>query len=965
MSYDHKEIENKWQEKWEKEKLYKTGEDQGKPKYYILDMFPYPSGDGLHMGHCESYTASDIVYRYKKMKGYNVLHPQGFDSFGLPAENYAIKTGVHPKETTKKNTNNYIKQMNMLGLGHDLNHLVYTSEPSYYKWTQFLFGKFFENGLVEKKIDTINWCSNCQTGIANEQVENGKCERCKTVIEQRQVSGWFFKITDFSEKLINDLDKVDWPEHTKKNQRAWIGRSEGALIKFKVTMPTDRQGSEKLEEELEVFTTRPDTLFGATYMVIAPEHEIVKKLEVGIENLEEVKKYIEKTKKKTEMERIENKEKTGVEIKGIKAVNPANDEEIPIFVADYVLAGYGTGAIMAVPAHDERDMEFAFKFNIPIRQVVAPDLESYNKTLKTLEVLKDITQQANEEGIKFWVLGGLACPSYANIIYREHSDIDLIAKTDEDFKKVIKIFGKLGFEKVRDKKISEKLTNHIFKNKDDIEIDIGPYIEGSEIKADDFEEGKKNIGGIDCRVISRRFMIDLKKMQIKSRNEEKDKIDLDYLNGKTFIDNGFSVNSDQFNGMSTVEVKKEITKFVGGEMTVNYRLRDWSISRQRYWGCPIPIVYSRKGEAKFVGEENLPWMLPEDVDFVPTGTAPLAKSNELKNRTEKIFGDGWKPEIDTMDTFVDSAWYFLRYPDTENEKEFCSAEKLKKWLPVDLYIGGAEHTYMHLLYARFFVKAMHEMGLVDFDEPFIKLRHQGMVLDKNGVKMSKSKGNVINPNDMVETFGADATRMYIMFSGPLEDDVVWNEDGVKGSFRFLEKVWNLSEKEIKNCTCDGSGKCVGIPDEMPRMFHKTVKKVGEDIEKFHFNTAISEMMILVNYLVKFDSLPKTAFEMLIKILAPFAPHICEEIWQKLGYNESIFKESWPKYLPELARDSKIEMIVQVNGKVRAKIEVESGISEEEAKKLALENENIRKWTEGKEILKVIFAKGKLVSIVVK
>lgn len=968
--YNHKEIEKKWQGKWMSDGLYRrNNEEGGKKKFYILDMFPYPSGDGLHMGHTESYTASDIYYRFKRMQGFDVLHPQGFDSFGLPAENYAIKTGIHPVETTKKNTDNYINQMRILGLGHDLGHLVYTSDPSYYRWTQFLFGKFFENNLVERKTETINWCPSCNTGIANEQVEDGKCERCKTEIEQKEIPGWFFKITDFAEDLINDLDSVDWPEHTKKNQKAWIGKSEGALLKFQITSnksQTNSNDQNSNNQTLEVFTTRPDTLFGATYMVIAPEHSLIIKLESSIENLEEIKEYQEKTKKKTEMERIENKEKTGVKIKGIKAINPATNEEIPIFIADYVLAGYGTGAIMAVPAHDERDMEFALKYNVPIKQVVAPNLSDYQDTSKTLEALAEIIKEANKQGLKFWVFGGLACIAYANIIYRKHDDLDIIVKTKEDFLGMIEVFEKLNFKKEKEKYVREDITNIIFKSKDGIEVEISPYSKSSsDLKEIDFEDGEKQIGSVPCRVVSKKFMIDLKKQQMKTRGKDKDKIDLDYLNGKTFIEDGFNVNSGDFDGQPTEEAKKSITDFVGGELTVNYRLRDWSISRQRYWGCPIPIVYSPEGEAKYVGDENLPWTLPEDVDFIPTGTAPLAKSKELKARTEKLFGQGWTPEIDTMDTFVDSSWYFLRYPDTENEKEFCSKEKLKRWLPVDLYIGGAEHTYMHLLYARFFVKAMNKIGLVDFREPFLKLRHQGMVLDKNGVKMSKSKGNVINPNDMVEKFGADATRMYMMFAGPLEDDVIWNEDGVVGISRFLEKVWSLSEKKKKTCNCDGSGNCPGVPAQMPRLFHKTIKKVGEDIEKFRFNTAISEMMILVNYLVKMETIPDLAFELLLKILAPFAPHITEELWEKIGKNESIFKEEWPSYNPDLARDTQIELIVQVNGKVRAKINADAEIEEDEAKKLALENENVKKWIEGKEILKVVFVKGRLVSIVTK
>ncbi len=824
LVYNHQKIEKKVQKKWKKSNLFKTDRNKAsKNNYYILDMFPYPSGSGLHMGHTEQATATDLLYRFYKMNGKNVLHPQGFDSFGLPAENYAVKTGIPPSESTDKAINTFKKQMDSLGFAYDFTGDVITSKPSYYKWTQWLFGKFFENGLVERKTDKINWCPSCNTGIANEQVENGKCERCKTEIEQKEVPGWFFKITDFAEDLINDLDKVDWPEATKKNQINWIGRSEGALLSFEVRISNfdSNSNDEILNEKISVFTTRPDTLFGATYLVVAPEHPLITNYELRIMNYSEVKKYVERAKNKTEMERLESKEKTGVKLEGLVAVNPANNEEIPIFVADYVLGGYGTGAIMAVPAHDERDYEFATKYNLPIKEVIK------NKQ-----------------------------------------------------------------SKIKDSNIQSEF-----------------------------------------------------KIQ----------------NSKLFIGQGEMINSGKFDGMDSEEAKKAITEFVGGEMTTNYRLRDWSISRQRYWGCPIPIVYSPEGEVKFVGEENLPWLLPEDVDFKPTGTAPLAKSKELRKRTEKLFGKGWTPEVDTMDTFVDSSWYFLRYPDPENEKEFCSREKLKRWLPVDLYIGGAEHTYMHLLYARFFVKAMYKMGLVNFDEPFLKLRHQGMVLDENGVKMSKSKGNVVNPNDMVEKFGADATRMYMMFAAPLDEEIAFKEEGVKGVYRFLEKVWKLFQNK-KFIDCGGG--CEEVPKELPVLLHKTIKGVTEDIEEMKFNTAISKLMIFVNEFSKHKNIPRGAMEKFLILLSPFAPFITEELWSELGHKDSIFDQEWPKYNPEMIKEEEIELVVQVNGKLRDKIKVPADISEDEAKEKALASEKIKKYTDGKEVRKVVFVKGRLINIVV-
>ncbi|MCK4386687.1 MAG: leucine--tRNA ligase [Candidatus Pacebacteria bacterium] len=846
--YDHKKIEKKWQERWEKDKVSKIDkDDRTKEKYYILDMFPYPSGEGLHLGHTESYAASDVFYRYKKMRGYNVLHPQGFDSFGLPTENYAIKTGIPPVKTTKKNIETYTKQMKSLGLNYDFDEKIDTSEPEYYKWTQWLFGEFYKNGLVYKKTSPINWCPSCQTGIANEQVLGGECERCGTEIIQKEIPGWFFKITDFADDLINDLDKVDWPEHTKKNQINWIGKSEGALIKFPI---------KDLEKEISVFTTRPDTLFGATYMVLAPEHPLVASLlktinhKSQITNIEEVEKYIKETQKKTEMERIEGKKKTGVEIKGIKAINPVNKEEIPIFIADYVLGGYGTGAIMAVPAHDERDFEF------------------------TQTVITSETREPSENFIK-----NVIKPNSLN-----------------DLKKYLEFLEYGETEK-------EKLNEYLM---------------------------------------------------------------LVLAGKRLYTGNGIMVNSGKFDGMASEEAKQKITEFAGGKSSSNYRLRDWSISRQRYWGCPIPIVYSPDGEANLIPEKYLPWKLPEDVGFKPTGISPLADSKELKERTEKIFGKGWVPEYDTMDTFVDSSWYFLRYPDAHNLKEFCSKARQKYWLPVDLYIGGAEHTYMHLLFARFFVKAMKKIGLLDFGEPFLKLRHQGMVLDARGRKMSKSKGNVINPDKLVEKFGADAVRIQILFAAPLADDIVWNKDNIVGVYRFLEKVWEIGAAEKNESSA-----------AVKNILQKTIKKVGQDIENLKYNTAVSEMMKFINA-VKKSKISRADFEMFLKILAPFAPHLTEEIWYSLRGTrttnaddtrtnaeiESIHLEKWPDYDEKLIKDKTHTIAVQINGKIRAEIEIEDGLSDEEVKEMALSDKRVQKWMDGKSSKKIIYVKNKILSIVV-
>ncbi|PLX27771.1 leucine--tRNA ligase [Candidatus Parcubacteria bacterium] len=918
--YNPNKIESKWQEKWARDKEYVRKENE-REKYYMLDMFPYPSGDGLHMGHTESYTASDIIYRYKRLNGFNVLHPQGFDSFGLPAENYAIKTGVHPKVTTEKNAANYIVQMKMLGLGHDLENMVYTSRPDYYRWTQFLFAKFFEGGLVERKTDTINWCPSCNTGIANEQVEDSKCERCGTEIEQKEIPGWFFKITDFADELIEGLDKIDWPEHTKKNQRNWIGKSEGAKIKFSVIPGKRSEGKESREEEsLEVFTTRPDTLFGATYMVIAPEHQLIANTKQQITNYKEVEEYIQKAKNKTEMERQENKEKTGIKIEGLKAINPATNEEIPIFVADYVLGGYGTGAIMAVPAHDARDYEFAIKFNLPIKQVVAPFWQAENdwydavrEDLETVERRLVYALVKNPKDNKVLLLKWPGYNTHTFIVGGVEEGEDLVEAARRE------VLEETGYKNL---KLIKEYNDEVHVKYCAVHKNQNRYAMAKCIQFELEDEERTKVSDDEKA----------KHEALWVTEEEAEKL-LEYKNftyfwqmykkgEEVFVGNGNIINSGDFNGLDVTEAKEKITKFVGGEMTATYRLRDWSMSRQRYWGAPIPIVYSPEGEAKYVGDENLPWLLPEDVDFVPTGESPLKLSKELLERTEKIFGKGWTPEVDTMDTFVCSSWYFLRYPDTKNEQEYCSEEKLKDWLPVDFYIGGPEHTYMHLLYARFWVKAMHRLGMIDFDEPFMKLRHQGMVLDKQGVKMSKSKGNVVNPNDMVSQFGADATRLYMMFAGPLEDDVMWNEEGVKGVYRFLEKTWKVfNEIEMIDCGPD----CRGVDEAILGLYHKTIKKVTDDIENISFNTAISAMMIFVNECLKQEKLPAPAMKNFLILLSPYAPHITEELWVKMGGKGSIFNAKWPKYDEAMLKDELIKIVVQVNGKLRDTLEVDADI----------------------------------------
>jgi leucyl-tRNA synthetase len=976
--YNPKEIEARWQKNWAGTKASKIDkDDRTREKFYILDMFPYPSGSGLHMGHTESYTASDVVYRFKKLQGFNVLHPQGFDAFGLPAENYAIKTGISPIETTKENMANYIRQMQSLGFAYDFDEQAVTCDPEYYKWTQWIFGEFFKNGLVYKKTSRTNWCPSCQTVIANEQVVDGKCDRCGTEIEQRELPSWFFKITDFAEELIADLDKVDWPEYTKKNQRNWIGRSEGVIVSFEIKISNESEISnfqfpisnqisnsndKNSKQFIEVFTTRVDTIFGCTYVVLAPEHRLAQELKDEIENFSEVEKYIEQAKNKTELSRMEAKEKTGVELKGVRAINPFNGEEIPVFIADYVLAQYGTGAVMAVPAHDERDFEFAGKYDLPIKAVIAFDDAKGPVSAAVLSFAKKIAKHASEKNVLAVFDGGIGLDIAFGKITRNHGDIDLQVENSEldNWIKYLKE-EKFKVEKNPDKRMDiYTADNGIF------HIDFGCYIDLEKNKEDKNYLIRNIVDGVEFVTFNSEEILDYKISEIKrmGAKRQKDLHDLALYSKEAFVEDGFLIDSNEYSGLNSEKAREKMSQWLEekgiGKKIVNYRLRDWSISRQRYWGCPIPIVYSPDGEAHLVPKEHLPWKLPMDVDFVPTGTSPLAKSEELKKRTEEIFGAGWTAEYDTMDTFVDSSWYFLRYPDVHNGNEFCSKERLEKWLPVDVYIGGAEHTYMHLLFARFFVKAMHRIGLIDFNEPFLKLRHQGMVLDKEGNKMSKSKGNVINPDDMVERFGADSVRTYMLFVAPLEDAVMWNEDNIVGVRRFLDKVWKIfQEKDLIDCGAN----CEDVPKVLPTLLHKTIKKVTRDIENFDFNTAISQMMIFANEAIQHDKLPKAGMEKFLVLLAPFAPHITEEIWSQLGHDESIFLQSWPAFDEAMTKDEEINLVVQVNGKMRDMIQVSADISEEEAKKIAMESEKISRYIQDREIKKIIFVKGRLISIV--
>ena len=968
--YSPREIESKWQKIWADGKSNKTPENPKRNKNkYILDMFPYPSGAGLHVGHVESYTATDIYSRYLRMKGFDVLHPQGFDAFGLPAENYAVKTGVHPRKTTEEAIETFKRQINSMGFSYDWEREVVSSDPKYYKWTQWLFLEFYKNGLAYKKKAKVNWCSKCQTVLANEQAEGGKCERCETEVIQKDLKQWFFKITDFIEDsevrtdvrtnvsttgLLSGLEKVDWPESTKLLQKNWIGKSEGATIKFLISNSeflnkTQGSNDQNSKKYLEVFTTRLDTIYGMTYAVVAPEHDFVTSLlkvksqkskvkdkiqNFEVKNIDEIAGYVEAAKRKTDVERMEAKEKTGVEIRGVKVVNPMSGEEVPLYVADYVLSHYGTGAVMAVPAHDERDFEFAKKYNLPIVESVRGEIFVFIK-----KALKKISYSDN------WYEDNIILDYLDKCIY----EVNVSGASD----KIKALDSKIDFNKIlSNSKYSVKKSTPQMPN--------GYY--WSNLLNNFYDDNYKLI--IEPEKIINKCL--------KGGTVEKfiNKFMLPY----PFTDYGFLVNSGEYNDLTSKEAKEKMADWLEkeglGTRKVNYKLRDWLVSRQRYWGAPIPIIYCDKcastGSAQDgmvpVPEKDLPVELPDDVDFRPTGESPLKYSEKFQNVKCPKCGSDAKRESDTMDTFVCSSWYYLRYSDPKNEKEFASKENLKKWLPVDLYVGGAEHSVLHLLYSRFFTKVLHKLGYLDFDEPFLKLRHQGIILAEDGTKMSKSKGNVVNPDEVVEKFGADSLRMYEMFMGPLEDAKPWNTKGIVGIYRFLEKVWKLQGK-ITISKLDSS-KSQKSNDKIQNLIHKSIKKTSQDIEKLRFNTAISQLMILTNEMEKERELRVTDYELLVTLLAPFAPHICEELWEKLGHKESIFNESWPEYDEELAKDEEIDLVVQVNGKLRDTIKVPAEIQEEEAKEKALSSEKIKKYIGKNKIKKIIFVSGRLINLVI-
>ena len=803
-SYNFKEVEKKWQNKWEKEGTFNAKDDYSMKKWYGLIEFPYPSGQGLHVGHPRSYTALDIIARKRRLEGYNVLYPIGFDAFGLPAENYAIKTNIHPRVVTAQNIEHFKEQLKSIGFSFDWSREVNTTEPDYYKWSQWIFVQLFKNGLAYKATMPINFCTGCKVGLANEEVVNGVCERCGSPVVQKEKSQWMLKITDYAERLLTDLDDINYLEKIKIQQRNWIGKSEGAQVKFQIA---------NSKEYLEVYTTRPDTMFGATYMVVAPEHPIISKLADKITNMDEIEKYKEEASRKSDFERTEiEKDKTGVEIKGIMAINPANGKEIPVWISDYVLITYGTGAIMAVPAHDERDFAFATKFSLPIIQVI----------------------------------------------------------TDKD---------------------------------NTVSVKDGAYSNKSD---------------------------------------------------------GYLINSDFLNGLPVNEAISQMIKFLEdkniGTKKVNYKLRDWVFSRQRYWGEPIPMVYCDKCGWVPLDEKDLPLVLPEVDEFKPgeNGESPLAALNDWINTTCPHCGGAAKRETDTMPQWAGSSWYFLRYIDAHNDKEFASKESLNYWLPIDWYNGGMEHTTLHLLYSRFWHKFLYDIGKVPTKEPYAKRTSHGMILGGNGEKMSKSKGNVVNPDDIVKEFGADAFRTYEMFIGPFDQSTPWSMESLRGCSKFLDRVWNL-----QNFLVDGDS----YSTDFDKMMNKAIKKISSDFEEMKFNTAVATLMTMVNEFYRLKRINKVELNTFLILLNPIAPHISEEIYSLIGNIKTIAESSWPTYDDSKTIDDEIEIPIQINGKLKDTVMIVKDSQEDVVKQIV--HDKISDILDGKNIIKEIYVNNKIYNIVVK
>ncbi len=949
--FDHVAIEKSAQEKWEALDIYTTDlADSEKEPYYLLFEFPYPSGD-LHIGHWFAFALTDIFARFKRMQGKNVLFPMGFDSFGLPAENAAIKNGADPATWTNENMERMRAQVKTMGTSVDWSKEVVTSSPEYYKWTQWLFSKLYDHGLAYRKEAAVKWCPKDQTVLANEQVIDGRCERCDSEVEEKFLTQWFMGITKYAERLLTDLDPLPWREEMKDAQRAWIGKSEGAKLSFPILFSDEAKNEWRDEEgnpaQVAVFTTRPDTVFGATYVVLAPEHPwVASALEHGTDvfsNEKEVRAYIQETSKKTERERLENKEKTGVKLEGVRAVNPATKEEIPVFIADYVLASYGTGAVMALPAHDERDYSFAKNFDLPIKPVIDPVTGTPQDNPEDKDKIVAIVEHEGQVLTINWkpelggrlTVGGTAemDEEAATTAMREiaeetgYTDLELVERAEE-------MVHHEYFAHSKGKPFVAHTTLLHFRLKSDAQQE--PVLEED-------EKGKFDVEWLPIASAIQEIKDPLHSYALSR-----------FLTSSAYTGDGLLRNSGQFDGRDNREAMGEIVDFVGGERVTNYRLRDWLVSRQRYWGCPIPVVYDPEGAPHLIPSEHLPWTLPTDVDFSPSAESPLATSKELKERVERIFGEGWTPEYDTLDTFVDSSWYFLRYLDSKDENDFSDQSLLKKWLPVNRYSGGSEHTTMHLLYSRFFHKALYDLALVPTPEPFEERFNRGLILGTDGQKMSKRWGNVVNPDEVVTKLGSDAVRMYLAFIGPYNEpgSYPWKLDGAVAMRKFLDRVYQLSEKVSE-----------GEMSESERTsLAKAVKKITGDTERFKFNTAISGHMVFVRELESADEVSKEAYLALLALIAPFAPHLAEHLWERMGGEGSVHTASWPE---EIAiEEDTIVIGVQVNGKRRAEISLAPDASEEEAMETARTNETINRILHEGTLEKVVYVPGRILNMVI-
>lgn len=940
--YNAEKIEKKWQRHWSESGLYATNDlKNGQPNEYILVEWPYPSGN-LHIGHWYAFAVPDIYVRYRRMTGVNVLYPMGFDAFGLPAENAAIKHKVDPRQWTEQNIETMRMQLDSMGNAFSWDRTCSSIDPEYYKWTQWMFTKFFETGLAYKGTAVVNWDPVDNTVIANEQVlPDGTSERSGAVVERKEMPQWMIRITNYADRLLDDLDELDWPEHIKEAQRQWIGRSQGAEIDF--TLSTG--------DVVTCFTTRPDTLYGATYLVLAPEHPLVEQLQTHLSNWATVSDYVKAARQKKEQDRLDDtKEKTGVRLEDVTATNPANGEEIPVFIADYVLAHYGTGAIMAVPAHDERDHAFAKKHNLEIRQVIAPIFYGEGDDAPRDDVETNPARGCIDIIIEHPTDGTF-------LLQREKDgDRDLLhfvggGTDDEDdltavARELKEETGYTEFEFVSKQPIFVAQSKQYRHNKGLNQAGVAGFyhvkLQSLEQIESEIDQGKHTIEWVSKDKVG--------KMITWAWHARAWQV---FLDEQVHVGGGTMINSSEFDGMDSEAAKTAIVKKVGGRWRNTYRLRDWSIGRQRYWGTPIPIVYDPEGKAHPVPEEHLPWLLPDDVDFTPTGEAPLTKSTELKARTEKIFGAGWTPEVETMDTFVDSSWYFLRYLDPKNNQQFATQKAQQAWMPIDIYFGGAEHTTMHLLYSRFWQKALFDLKLTPHYEPYLKRINRGLILGPDGNKMSKSKGNVIDPDEQVRLVGADTVKMYLAFMGPYEgNNYPWDPGGVAGIRRFLERVYALPNR------CNEAKKS---DEKVQKILHKTAQKIHTDIAQYKFNTAVSALMVCLNTMER-GVFTKAELMFFLKLLAPFAPHLAEELWSQLGNKDSIHTHTIPEPDPALVIDTEITLGVQINGKLRGTIQTAPDATEDSALTAVLNASDLQERLVDKTITKIIYKPGKILNI---